>query len=137
LELDEIIKRYNYLIVTEDVEVTRPLKATYNMQYMRPNTKGRSFAFWFNSFINFYISCKILISFNPDLIITTGSYTAVPICLLAKLFRKKIVWILTYARINTREKSASIIYPFSDLFIVQWEEEKKLYPRAKYVGGIY
>ena len=29
------------------------------------------------------------------------------------------------------------IYPIADLFIVQWEEMLKLYPKAVYGGAIY
>ena len=137
LELQEIINKFPYLIVTEDVKATKPLALKYNVKYLRPNTKGRSFAFWFNTFINFFDSFKILISFNPKLIITTGSHTAVPMCLLGKLLGKKVVWILSYARVTTKEKSANLIYPIADLFIVQWKTAEKLYPKAKYFGGIY
>lgn len=137
LELEDLRNKFNYLIVTEDLEVTRSLKGIYNMRYLKPDTKGRSFQFWINFFINFFISLKILISFKPDIVITTGSHTAVPMCMLGKLLRKKVIWILSYARINSKAKSANLVYPFADLFIVQWESAKKLYPKAKYFGGIY
>ncbi len=137
LELENIMNQYKYIIVTENVEATKPLSYKYNMKYLRANSRGRSFSFWLNTLINFFISFKILISFRPSLIITTGSHTAVPMCLLGKLFSKKVIWILSYARVNTKEKSANIIYPIADIFIVQWEAAKKLYPESKYFGGIY
>ena len=137
LELKDLRERYNYLIVTEDVVPTRPLAGKYNLQFLKPDANRSSIIFWLNFFRNFFKSLKILISFNPHVIITTGSHTAVPMCLLGKLFRKKIIWILCYARVNTKAKSADIIYPITDLFIVQWESAKRLYPKAKYFGGIY
>lgn len=137
LELETLMARYNYLIVTEDVETTKPLAAKYNMKFLKSNAKRTSLIFWINFLKNFFLSIKILLSFKPDVIITTGSHTAVPMCLMAKLFRKKIIWILCHARVITKEKSASAVYPFTDVFIVQWESAKKLYPKAKYYGGIF
>lgn len=137
LELEQLMRKYNYLIVTEDIEATRPLQQEYNMRFLKPDVEGRSLIFWANFVKNFFISFKLIASFKPHVIITTGSHTAVPMCLLGKLFRKKVIWILSYARINSKAKSANIIYPIADLFIVQWEAAKKLYPRAKYLGGIY
>ena len=74
---------------------------------------------------------------RSKVVITTGSHTAVPICLLGKLLRVKIIWILSFARINTRARSASIVYPIADRFIVQWEPVQHLYPKSIYLGGIY
>lgn len=137
LELNELMNKYNYLIVTEDIEATKSLAHEYNIKFLRPDAKRGSFIFWRNFFKNIFISFKIILSFKPHVIITTGSHTAVPMCLLGKLMRKKVVYILSYARINSKAKSADIIYPIADLFIVQWESAKKLYPKAKYFGGIY
>ncbi len=137
LELKDLREKYNYLIVTEDVETTRPLAKQYNIKFLKPDTARNSILFWTNFFTNFFLSLKILISFKPKVIITTGSHTAVPMCLLGKLLGKKIIWILCYARVNTKAKSANIVYPITDLFIVQWESAKALYPKSKYFGGIY
>ena len=49
--------------------------------------------------------------------------------------RKKIIYILSYARINSKAKAANIIYPIADEFIVQWESAQKLYPKSKFLGG--
>ena len=137
LELEELRLNYDYLIVTEKLETTIPLSLFYNLKYLRPDAQRRTFKFWKNFILNFFISAKVLINFNPKVIITTGSHTAIPMCLIAKLFRKKVIWILSYARINSKAKSADIIYPFADLFIVQWESAQKLYPKSKFLGGIY
>ena len=58
-------------------------------------------------------------------------------CYLGKLFGKKIVYIESYARMNNKSLSGKLIYPIASLFIVQWKEMLKLYPKAKYLGGIY
>ena len=74
---------------------------------------------------------------RPKYIVTTGTHTAVPMCYIGKLFGCKIIFIETFANINSRTLSGRLIYPISNLFIVQWEEMLKLYPKAVYAGWIY
>ena len=38
---------------------------------------------------------------------------------------------------NNRSLTGRLVYPFADLFLVQWESLLELYPKAKYVGGIF
>ena len=138
LELKELFLHYDYLIVTETTDATISLKEKYNVKYLQPRPKGkRTFRFWWSIFVNLFLSIKILFFHYPKVIITTGSHTAVPMCILGKVFFVKIVWILSFARIDTKAKSASLIYPIADEFIVQWPTAKVLYPKAKYLGGIY
>ena len=56
---------------------------------------------------------------------------------IAKIFRSKIVYIETLANSKTKTATGRLIYPIADLFIVQWEEMLKLYPKAKFGGWIY
>jgi len=135
LEMKPLFDEFDYLIITEDILATRPLEKTYNIKFVPPVGIGRNFKFWKVFFLNILISFKIIIKFMPHIIITTGSHTAVPFCYIGKLFGKKIVYILSFARINSKAKSADIIYPIADKFIVQWEPAQKLYPKSIYLGG--
>ena len=58
-------------------------------------------------------------------------------CYIGILFGSKIIWIETFANIQTKTKSGKMVYPIADLFIVQWETMLKLYPKAVYGGWIY
>ena len=83
-----------------------------------------------------YVILKSILLFfkiNPDIIISTGTHTAVPMCYLGKLFGKKVIYIETYANITKKTLSGKIIYPISDLFIVHWKELKKVYPKAVFI----
>lgn len=139
LELKDMFLQYNYLIVTEESPATLPLKEKYNIKYLKPRAKGkkRKFAFITILLVNALISLKILIQHFPKAIITTGSSTTVPMCLLGKITGVKIIYILSYARINSRAFSADIIYPIANKFIVQWPGVQKFYKKAVYLGGIY
>ena len=74
---------------------------------------------------------------KPDVIITTGALAAYPFCLIGKLMRKKVIYIETFARVNGKSLTGKLVYPFADLFLIQWEEMLKCYPKAVYVGGIF
>lgn len=139
LELRDFFLRYNYLIVTEKSEATIGLREKYNVKFLRhrPTGNNRGIRFWWSLLVNLCLSAKFLLIHRPKIIITTGSHTAVPMCLLGKIFLVKIVWILSFARITSKAKSASLIYPIADKFIVQWPQVQKMYPKSIFLGGIY
>ena len=74
---------------------------------------------------------------RPKYIVTTGAHTAGPMCCIGKIFGSKIIYIETFANIKTKTITGRIIYLFADLFIVQWEEMLKLYPKAKFAGRLF
>jgi beta-1,4-N-acetylglucosaminyltransferase len=49
----------------------------------------------------------------------------------------KVVFILSFARVNSRAKSADLIYKIADKFIIQWPDAKHNYSKGIYLGGIY
>ena len=73
----------------------------------------------------------------PDIVITTGTHTAVPMCFIAKIFNKKVIYIETFASVTGGSLAGKIVYPIADEFIVQWKEMLEKYPNAKYLGGIF
>ena len=46
-------------------------------------------------------------------------------------------FIETFANRTTATVAGKLVYPIADTFVVQWEEMKKLYPKAEYWGWIY
>lgn len=139
LELKELFERYNYLLVTEKAPSTVPLAQHYNVKFVRarPEGKNRKLGFYISLLKNSFTSFLILLKHRPKVIITTGSHTAIPFCLLGKMMGIKVVWILSYARINSKAASANLIYPIADRFLVQWPNMKKYYKKSIYLGSIY
>lgn len=86
---------------------------------------------------NTFLAWKILRREDPDLLISTGAAVAVPFFYLAKLMGKKLVYIEVYDRIDRGTMSGRLVYPIVDCFIVQWEEMKRVYPKAINLGSIY
>ena len=82
-------------------------------------------------------SIGILVKERPDCIISTGALATCPLCVLAKIFGKKVVYIESFARVDEPSLTGKIMYHVADLFIVQWKEMMQFYPNAIYGGGIF
>ena len=74
---------------------------------------------------------------KPKVLITTGALAAYPFCVVQKLRRGKVIYVESFARVNNASLSGKLVYPLADLFLVQWETMQQVYPKAKYVGGIF
>lgn len=88
-------------------------------------------------FVNTKIAYKILKQERPDIIISSGAAVAVSFFYLGKLFGAKLVYIEVFDRIDKPTMTGKMVYPIADLFIVQWEEMKKVYPKAINLGSIF
>ena len=86
---------------------------------------------------NTKIAWEILQKEKPDLIISCGAAVAVPFFYLGKLFGAKLVYIEVFDRIDKPTVTGKMVYPVTDRFIVQWEEQKKVYPKAVNLGSIF
>ncbi len=86
---------------------------------------------------NTLLAVKILFKEKPDLIISSGAAVAVPFFYLGKLFGAKTIYIEVFDRIDAPTLTGKLVYPVTDKFIVQWEEMKKVYPKAINLGSIF
>lgn len=139
LQLTPLFNKYDYHIITEKDKMTINYKTKYKdrISYLLYSTRKKMYIYPFIFVINIIKSLFLYIKIRPKYIVTTGTHTAVPICYIGKLFRSKIIFIETFANSNTQTLSGKLVYPISDLFIVQWEAMLKYYPKAIYGGAIY
>lgn len=86
---------------------------------------------------NTFLAIKILKKEKPDIIISSGAAVAVPFFYLGKLFGAKTIYIEVFDRIDKPTITGKLVYPVTDKFIVQWEEMKKVYPKAINLGSIF
>lgn len=86
---------------------------------------------------NTWVALKVLRKEKPDLIISSGAAVAVPFFYIGKLYGAKVVYIEIFDRIDKPTLTGRMIYPITDKFIVQWEEMKKIYPKAINLGSIF
>ena len=86
--------------------------------------------------LNCVQSLRVYAVEKPDLIISTGADVTLPIMLIAKLFRRKLIFIESGANVTEPSLTGRLVYRFTDLFIIQWEELRSHYPRAIYGGPL-
>lgn len=119
--------------VTFDKEDARCLLKDEKIYYCHYPT-NRNFK---NLIRNTKIAWQVLKKEKPDILISTGAAIAVPFFYLGKLMRKKLIYIEVYDRMNKPTMTGRMVYPVTDQFVVQWEEMKKVYPKAVNFGSIF
>jgi beta-1,4-N-acetylglucosaminyltransferase len=85
--------------------------------------------------LNVLQSLLIVLRERPRLVISTGADVAVPVCLLARLTGARLVFVETAGELEPT-LSGRLVYPFADLFIVQWPEKLEAFPRAVLSRGV-
>lgn len=85
---------------------------------------------------NTFLAIKILILERPDIIISSGAAVAIPFFYLGKIFGAKLIYIEVYDRIDLPTITGKIVYPITDKFLLQWNEQKNFYPKGEVIGGI-
>ena len=86
---------------------------------------------------NTFVAVRVLRKEKPDLLISSGAAVAVPFFYLAKIMRKKLIYIEVFDRIDKPTLTGRLVYPIVDKFIVQWEEMKTVYPKAINLNSIF
>lgn len=86
---------------------------------------------------NTFLAAKVLFKEKPDIIISTGAGAAVPFFYIGKILRKKLIYVEVFDRIETPTVTGRIVYPISDKFILQWEEQKIFYNKGEVWGSIF
>jgi len=122
---------YDIFWVTEKSDY----KSSSDYYLLQTGMKDKLFPF--KMLLNFFKTLKIWFKEKPDYVITTGAMVVVPMAFLAKLFKRKLIYIETFARVYDGTRTGKLLYKHADLFLVQWEQLKEVYPDAKYGGGLY
>ena len=132
--LKPIMKKHRSFIVTEktNYSVNTDQKVYYLKQVNRHEVE-----FILLMILNSIKSLKIFLKEKPDVIISTGALSVIPICVIGKVFGKKIIFIESFAKITSPTLTGRFIYKFADRFYIQWESLRKFYPNAINKGGIY
>ena len=133
--LQPLMEKYDSFILTEETyyQVHAGGVRMYLMKKVIPI--DRFYHFW--SFVNAAHSFLIFLKERPDAVISTGVMVTVPMCIYAKLFGRKVIYIESFAKVSSPTKTGRFLYRFADRFYVQWESMLEVYPKARYLGGIY
>lgn len=139
LELKKVFNDYNYILITEKTDVTKEMKNKYKINFLPYGSRNQKFTYPFTLLWSCIKSLFYFIKYNPDVIVTTGANTAAAMCCLGKMFRKKVIYIESFAKRTSPTVTGKCIYKLHayTTFVVQWESMLEYYPQAEYWGGIY
>lgn len=139
MQLKPMFEKYDYHIITERTKVNLALRDKYKkrINFVIFGSKDHKFSYIFKLLANCFIELGLYIKIRPKYIVSTGAHIAGPMCLIGKIFGSKIIFIETIANMNTKTVTGKLVYKFADLFLVQWEDMLKLYPKAKYFGSLF
>jgi UDP-N-acetylglucosamine:LPS N-acetylglucosamine transferase len=132
-QLANTYKKYDYFYFTFLGKVAKTLRQTDRIRII-PNIVRHNPISWF---IGMVLSAYIAIAERPDVVITTGAGVVVFFCIFAKLLGAKLIFIESMANIEKPTLTARLLYPFADLFIVQWSNLLKFFPQAKFLGRLF
>ena len=135
-QLSELYRKFDYFFITERTPFTSDMK-NRERAYLMPLINRRQWDFIPRLLFNFVYSVAILMKERPDIVISTGALNTVPFCILAKLSGRKLIFIESYAKVNTPTVTGKLMYKIADLFIIQWQQLSKFYPKAVIGGSIY
>lgn len=130
-KLQPLLDKYDGFLVTEKTQFEAKAK------YLMIQTDLKDKLMLPKMLINGVRAIGIWLKERPDFVITTGTMVAYPFYLLAVLTKKKFVFIETFGRANMPTVAGRMMEKHSDLFIVQWESQKKHYKKAIYGGCLY
>lgn len=85
---------------------------------------------------NLILSWRTLRQYRPDVVVSNGAGVAFPFFVAARLLGSRTVYIEDLGRVSTRALTSRLCYPVSDLFVLQVEEQKRLYPRGRVAGRL-
>lgn len=133
--LKPLMEKYDSFLLTE--------KTQYGVQvegvrvYTVPQVNRREHTFAFTMIGTFFRSFCIFWKERPDVVISTGVLATIPMCLIAKLFGRKLIYLESFAKITSATETGKLLYRFADQFYVQWPGMMNIYPKAIYKGCIY
>lgn len=125
-------ERFDRTWVTFDKpDATSLLEGERTVWAFHPTTRN----VW-NLLRNARLAWRLVRRMRPDLIVSTGAAVAFPFFLVGKLFGARTVYVEVFDRIDSRTVTGRLCYPISDRFLLQWDEQKALYPKGEVVGPL-
>ena len=136
LMLRKLSEDYKLFIVTEKTKYNKQDK---KINYYVLQVNRKEFLFIFKMICIFFKSLYIYLKEKPDVIISTGVLASIPMLFIGHIFKKKVIYIESFAKINSPTMTGKLIYKkhIADQFYVQWKSMLKFYPTAIFKGGIY
>lgn len=133
--LRPLMEQHDSFVVTEKTAYATAVKGIKTYYMLQVNREEKSC--FLKLLVNAFKSLRLYFAEKPDVIICTGVLAMIPLCLICKLFGKKLIFIESFAKVTSPTLTGKLLYRFADQFYVQWPQMLEIYPDAIYVGGIY
>lgn len=134
-KLKVIESKYDSFLVTEKSDFE--INGFCERKYLVPKMNRKQIIFLPKFIWLFIRTIQILTKEKPDFVITTGALIAYPFCLVGKLMGIKVIYIESFARVDQPSLTGKLVYNLSDLFMVQWEDMLKNYPKSMLGGDLF
>ncbi len=85
---------------------------------------------------NTALAWRVLREERPDVVVSSGAAVAIPFFYLAKAMGIRTVYLEVFDRVFGPTLTGRVVYPVTDRFLVQWDEQKRFYRKAEYVGQV-
>lgn len=146
--LKELFPQYDSILVTDNkaaanqLEITKVFRTIEFANAMSDHREHKAGEYsrgtrWvaLNAYLKMFCQCiSIVRKYKPAVIISTGSYIAVPLFYFGKLYGAKLIFIESNAMVYNKTTTGKLVGWISDKLIVQWPEMLKVYPKAEYWG---
>jgi UDP-N-acetylglucosamine:LPS N-acetylglucosamine transferase len=136
----DLKKNINYIYVIQNGDNLSKSKIIYPGKIIYVNRPREISESKINSVFKttklFFKAIDIINKDKIDVIISAGPGIAIPFCYAGRILGKKIIFIESWSRVNKKSISGKLIYPIADLFFVQWKDNLKNYPKAKFCGRL-
>ena len=135
LALKQLKEKYETVLVTE--QTGYEVKFWQDKVYLIPQMNRREWKGILTFLKSFHSAIRILREEKPDAVLSTGAMMSFPFLLLAKLQKRKTIFIECLFNVDAPTLTGKLAYSFVDLFIVQWPEMLRVYPNAVLGGRVF
>lgn len=144
MNIKEAYIDHDVFFVTIKSETTKSLKQTARTYYTRDAPKpiqiGKIQLYWTTlALYYFYLlfpSMYIIVKERPTVVFGNGGPATLCLAYLGKIVGCKVIYLESLARIKDLSLTGKLVYPISDLFLVQWESLLQRYKKAIYWGKV-
>lgn len=133
--LDRLAAEHEVILLTEKTDCG--VKGWFRRVYCVPQVNRKEILCFPKLIANAFKSLWLLLKEKPQVVISTGALATIPVCLIARLLGKRVIYIESFARIDSPSLTGKLLYKVANVTIIQWPELKQFYPNAIYGGSIY
>ena len=85
---------------------------------------------------NLRLAWRTVTRLRPEIVVSTGAGWPCRSSWLPSSAGAKTAYIEVFDRIDSATLTGRLCYPMSDRFLLQWEEQKAMYPKGEVVGPL-